>query len=93
MSIGTSKERLEQNNIILNKNNTKIARAIKLADNLPNTDDNPALKEKLFYILGINQIAFNTLAKVLRINATYTEPGGTPDEICAVLNNILEGGN
>ena len=91
MSVGTSRERLEQNNTILEQNNKKIARAISLADNLPNTDDNPALKEKLFYILGYNQMAFNILKQVLCIEQEYTETGGTPDEICAILNTIIGG--
>lgn len=60
---------------------------------IENGGDDTYVNEMLFYILGVNQIAFNSLAKVLCINSTYTSTGGTPEEICAVLNNILEGGN
>ena len=50
-------------------------------------------RNTLMYILGINQIAFNALKNTLKIEQDYIDAGGTPDEICYVLNEIIEGGN
>lgn len=50
-------------------------------------------RNTLMYILGINQIAFNALKNTLKIEQDYIDAGGTPDEICYVLNKIIEGGN
>lgn len=52
------------------------------------------IRPKLWYILGIDQIAFKSLAKVIRSRIYfYRYSDGTPDEICTILNNIIGGNN
>lgn len=55
--------------------------------------DDVNTRNKLMYILGINQIAFNKLKSTLGISQDYIDAGGTPNELCYVLNEIIEGGN
>lgn len=61
--------------------------------NVEGGDGDINARNKLMYILGINQIAFNNLKNTLGISQDYIDAGGTPDELCYILNEIIEGGN